>query len=259
MKLRLLLAGGLAALLAVAGARPAHAARVSWVKDYAEGMAKARTEKRPVVLDFYADWCGWCKVMDRETYGNAGVAAVLTNYICIKVDVEQDTDTAFTFRIGSLPRTIVVDAEGRLLGDRVGYLQPEPFLAFLQDAAQSASPEAPIVPGQERALFLSRMAELSATARTNQAALAELVDHLDHPEATVRKAAREALEKAGPVAIPVLLPLLAHEKLETRIASHAILMQLADDTPGFDPWAGRAERQAALVEWEHWLDGQAKP
>lgn len=238
---------------AIASAASARAAEhVTWVKGYAEGMAKAKAEQRPALLDFYADWCGWCKVMDRTTYGDASVANLLTNFVCIKIDIESDTDTAFTFRIGSLPRTILLDAEGRLLGDRIGYLEPEPFKAFLADAAQPASPDAPIAPGQERARFLAKLSDLGATAATNQAALAELVDHLDHPEASARKTARDALREAGPAAIPLLVPLLNHAQLDARIASHSLLLELAPNAPPFDPWSERAAREAALAEWEVW-------
>ena len=35
-----------------------------------EAAAKMRVEKKMVLIDLYTDWCGWCKVMDKNTYTN---------------------------------------------------------------------------------------------------------------------------------------------------------------------------------------------
>ena len=51
--------------------------------------AKQALEPRPVLVDVYTDWCGWCKVMDKKTYGNASVAAYLNRkYYVVKFNAE---------------------------------------------------------------------------------------------------------------------------------------------------------------------------
>lgn len=50
---------------------------------------KLEQEKRPVLIDLYTSWCGWCKVMDRKTYSNKKVAAYLgEKFYTVKVDAE---------------------------------------------------------------------------------------------------------------------------------------------------------------------------
>src|SRR5450432_3731959 len=46
-------------------------------------------EKRPILIDLYTDWCGWCKVMDKKTYSNSKVIAYLQqNFYTVKLNAE---------------------------------------------------------------------------------------------------------------------------------------------------------------------------
>ncbi len=58
---------------------------------FEEGMEKAKKEKKVWLVDAYTDWCGWCKVMDRETYKNAEVIAKLNkDFVAVKFNPEID-------------------------------------------------------------------------------------------------------------------------------------------------------------------------
>lgn len=48
-----------------------------------------KKQPRPVLVDVYTDWCGWCKVMDRETYSNNQVATYINEkYYAVKFNAE---------------------------------------------------------------------------------------------------------------------------------------------------------------------------
>lgn len=50
-------------------------------------------QQRPILIDLYTDWCGWCKQMDKKTYSNKNVSAyVQEKFYAVKVDAESRSD-----------------------------------------------------------------------------------------------------------------------------------------------------------------------
>lgn len=61
---------------------------VKWMR-MEEALANLKKEKRPVLVDLYTDWCGWCKVMDKKTYSNDSVAEYLKDkFYAVRVNAE---------------------------------------------------------------------------------------------------------------------------------------------------------------------------
>jgi len=66
---------------------------VHWMPWGEAAFARARAEKKPILLDIGAVWCHWCHVMDGESYEDAGIAELLNrDYVCIKVDRDERPD-----------------------------------------------------------------------------------------------------------------------------------------------------------------------
>ena len=118
----------------------AHGPVFGSVRSVAELDAALRSAGRPVMLDFYADWCVSCKEMERFTFTDAAVQAKLSNALLLKADVTKndDDDRALLkrFSLFGPPGTIFFDADGReLQGTRViGFQKAEEFLVTLQRA-----------------------------------------------------------------------------------------------------------------------------
>ena len=108
------------------------------VRSVAELDAALRSAGRPVMLDFYADWCVSCKEMERFTFSDAVVQKKLAGAVLLKADVtannEADKALLRRFQLFGPPGTIFFDASGReIAGSRViGFQSSDRFLQTLR-------------------------------------------------------------------------------------------------------------------------------
>jgi thioredoxin-related protein len=62
--------------------------KITWY-NMTEGYAKAKKEKKVLIVDVYTDWCYWCKVMDRQTYENKAIVNKMKEYaVAVKFNPE---------------------------------------------------------------------------------------------------------------------------------------------------------------------------
>ncbi|HUV37730.1 MAG TPA: thioredoxin fold domain-containing protein [Patescibacteria group bacterium] len=122
-----------------------HGTANAWVS-FNEGLARARKEQKPVVIDFYTSWCKWCKVMDERTFSKPEIAAYLgDHFVSIRINAESKTDRldyegkAYTpveltrhFRVTGFPSLAYLDREGKLITVVPGFVPPETFLPLLK-------------------------------------------------------------------------------------------------------------------------------
>ena len=116
------------------------APRFQRVQDLAELDAVVRSAGRPVMLDFYADWCVSCKEMEHLTFSDARVRERLDRLLLLQVDVTKNSpaDRALLkrFNLFGPPGILFFDAQGRELDAHrvIGYQDATQFLGSLARA-----------------------------------------------------------------------------------------------------------------------------
>lgn len=107
-----------------------------------EAVTEAQSSHHPVLVKFYATWCGYCKAMDKNTFVNSEVRKTLENYVPIAIDVESAAGQRLSekYQIRGIPAIAIFDETGELISIRSGYQDPATFLNYLSEAHAPAKP-----------------------------------------------------------------------------------------------------------------------
>jgi thiol-disulfide isomerase/thioredoxin len=124
--------------------------RLEW-NEFAPGLEQARLEDKPVLIDFYADWCGPCKTMDRKTFRNPAVVEKLSGEIVsVRVDSEETVarngysgvELAERYSVLSYPTLMILDGQGRVLSRKTGFLNARQLLTWVDETLADTEVEA---------------------------------------------------------------------------------------------------------------------
>lgn len=112
---------------------------VQWLT-FEQALKKSKTEKRPIFIDVYTDWCGWCKVMDKNTFNEPEVAKLLnTKFYAVKFNAEQKDDIVFngtTFKFVVSGQNGYHQLAAALLNNQLSY----PTVVFLNENFEMLQP-----------------------------------------------------------------------------------------------------------------------
>jgi len=113
---------------------------MDWVYYKDQSIEQLQKKNRPILIDFYADWCAACKELDRRTFRDKRVVEKATEFIMVRVDCTSPDNkcTALTekFQVSGLPTVVFINSKGEEIhGLRgIGFLGPAEMLKKMEEA-----------------------------------------------------------------------------------------------------------------------------
>lgn len=106
-----------------------------------DAFAQAQKENKPLLVDFYAEWCVPCRRLETETFANANVKELLQKIVLLKVDTDKETQLAEKFGVVGLPDLRLITLDGKEFRRLRGFQNAEKFTKDLEEILQTTEKE----------------------------------------------------------------------------------------------------------------------
>lgn len=121
-------------------ALPGLSAEIQWIRDYREGMDLAKESNRPVLVDFWSEWCVPCKLMDSELYKDPRVIVASRRFVFIRVNADSHPEIASRFAVKSIPARLFMDPWGTVLLSVKGSTTADAFVETIKPIPDTFEP-----------------------------------------------------------------------------------------------------------------------
>jgi thiol:disulfide interchange protein len=109
---------------------------IPWWNNYAFAQTESRQTGKPLFLYFTASWCGPCQSLKSTTWADREVAAELSPYIPVKLDVDDpanaDLVKEYHADTEGIPLFVVFDSKGNVVRAMVGAMPPKMFVGWMK-------------------------------------------------------------------------------------------------------------------------------
>lgn len=117
----------------------------NFILSFNEGLEKAAREKKTMIVDFYTDWCHWCKVMDEKTFNNENIVKKLSDrFVTVRLNAENPQESSTfqgrtfnnveltrAFGVTGFPSLAFISPEHEIITVMPGYIPAEQFTYIL--------------------------------------------------------------------------------------------------------------------------------
>jgi thiol:disulfide interchange protein len=115
---------------------------VKWETSLPAAQERARKEGKPIFVDVWTDWCGWCTQLKTKTFPSPEAKAALAGVVPLSLRTQDlkgnstDTyDVQNKYGVNVYPTLLMLNADGTERGRNQGFLPPERFAAWVHATA----------------------------------------------------------------------------------------------------------------------------
>jgi thioredoxin-like negative regulator of GroEL len=114
---------------------------IQWEKNFDEALKRAKATGKPMLVDFWAEWCGWCHRLDKTTYADPVVAQKAEEFVAVKINTEagrKEEQVTLRYDVQNLPTIAFLSPGGHLVLRLNGYQGPGQFPRTMDQARETA-------------------------------------------------------------------------------------------------------------------------
>ena len=112
------------------------------MRQFDAALKRAQQTKKPLLVDFWAEWCGWCHRLDQTTYVDPVVVKMSEDFVAVKVNTEgtpREVAVARHYDVSSLPTIAFLSPAGRMILRLNGFQGPGQFPRAIEEARERAT------------------------------------------------------------------------------------------------------------------------
>jgi thioredoxin-like negative regulator of GroEL len=105
---------------------------IQWYKDLRQAVSVARQSNKPIMIEFWADWCTPCKVMETEVYTDPRVASgLMQKMVSVRIHFDLQKELVRQYNVEAIPNIVFTDSWGTELVRHRGIIEADDLAAVI--------------------------------------------------------------------------------------------------------------------------------
>lgn len=112
---------------------------LKFIEGYSSGLAQAKSQSKPVLVFFTAEWCHFCHQMADEAFTHPQVVSLADHFVCVLVDADREPQVCRQLNVTGYPTIQFLSPRGAPLARIVGKKPGHQLMMAMQAALQGAA------------------------------------------------------------------------------------------------------------------------